>query len=86
MGFANKDRRRFEPHRAQRFTMPRIPPGSLLRAMLLAALGIVGAGWALVNHYTARHPPMLVPVQPAPTPTYDADAGEMPVPEIERAP
>ena len=54
--------------------------------MLLAALGIVGAGWALVNHYTARHPPMLVPVQPPPTPTYDADAGEIPVPELERAP
>jgi hypothetical protein len=40
--------------------------------------------WALVRHYTFVPKPMLVPASPSAAPTYDADAGETPVPEIYR--
>jgi hypothetical protein len=45
-------------------------------------VAIGGAAWALVRHYTHELPPLRVPVGAAPAPTYDADAGEMPVPEF----
>jgi len=51
-----------------------------LRTVLLGFLAIAGAWWALVRHYTHALPPLRVPV-PAATPTYDADAGEIPVPD-----
>jgi hypothetical protein len=41
----------------------------------------MGAFWALVRHYTHTLPPLRVPVVPATAPTYDADAGETPVPD-----
>ena len=63
-----------------------VPLATIVRVLLLAALGAVGAGWGLARHYTAKLPPMQVPVQPASAPTYDSDAGELPVPELERAP
>ena len=53
--------------------------GSILRLVFFAALAIAGAAWAIVRHRTLVEPPMIVP---APAPTYDADAGEMPVPEL----
>lgn len=51
------------------------------RIIALAAFSIIGAVWALVRYYTHPHAQMVVAVPP-PAPTYDADAGEIPVPEI----
>jgi hypothetical protein len=42
-------------------------------------MAIAGAAWALTRHYTHELPPLG---GPRTAPTYDADAGEMPVPEI----
>jgi hypothetical protein len=58
----------------------------ILRVVLLAVLGAIAAAWAIAYHYSVQLPPMLRPVPPAPSATYDPDAGEMPVPEIETAP
>jgi hypothetical protein len=44
-------------------------------------LAIAGAAWALARHYTHTLPPLRVPFVPAAAPTYDADAGETPVPD-----
>ena len=44
----------------------------------------LGAVYALVRHYTMDLPPMRVPFTPPPAATYDADAGEIPVPDIYR--
>ncbi len=85
MSFTKNDRRRFDPHR-QRFVLPRRPPVQIVRILALALLGAVGAGWAIAYHYSVQLPPMLRPVPGAPSATYDADAGEVPVPEIETAP
>jgi hypothetical protein len=43
-------------------------------------VAIAGAAGALVRHCTHAPVPMRVPVA-RPAPTYDADAGEVPVPE-----
>ena len=86
MSFARNDRRRFEAQKAQRFTLPRGPPVQILRIVLLAVLGAFAAGWAIAYHYSFVRPPMLVPTRVAPSATYDPDAGELPVPEIEPAP
>jgi hypothetical protein len=83
VSFARDNRRKFEPGRG-RFVLPRFPPAAILRIVVLAALGILGAVYALVSHYTTAMPPLRVPVAPASAPTYDADAGEMPIPEIDR--
>jgi hypothetical protein len=56
--------------------------GLLLRTLLVGLLAIFGAAWALVRHYTQTLPPMRVPVAPREAPTFDADAGEFPVPDI----
>jgi hypothetical protein len=53
----------------------------VLRTALFGLLAISGAAWALVRHYTHTLPPLRVPVVPAAAPTYDPDAGEMPVPD-----
>ncbi|MBV9946103.1 MAG: hypothetical protein JOZ69_04560 [Myxococcales bacterium] len=58
-----------------------VTASALLRIFVFAALVIGASTWALVRHYAWRSPPMLVPASPAPAPTYDADAGEFPVPE-----
>lgn len=87
MSFVKKknDRRRFDPHEPQRFLLPQRPPVQIIRVVLLALLGAIAAGWAIAYHYSVRLPPMLKPVPP-PAATFDRDAGEMPVPEIETAP
>jgi hypothetical protein len=82
VSFAKTPQRSFQPGRG-RFHLPRVPPFAVVRFVLLAALGIAGAVWGLVRHYTHPLPPMRVPVSPAPAPTYDPDAGEMPVPDFE---
>ncbi|MGA3119141.1 MAG: hypothetical protein ABSF69_00085 [Polyangiaceae bacterium] len=59
--------------------LPRAAPVLLIRTFLLGAMAIAGAAWALTRHYTHELPPLG---GPRTAPTYDADAGEMPVPEI----
>lgn len=58
----------------------------LVRVLLLATLGAIGAAWGLAYHYGAHLPPMRVPVQPTSAPTYDADGGELPAPDLEPSP
>jgi hypothetical protein len=74
---------RFEVPRS-RFVLPRRPPTGIVRIMALAVAGVLAAVWGLWRHYARELPPMHVPVHCAPSaaPTYDPDAGEMPVPEI----
>lgn len=92
MAFAKQERRRFhlDPRRGGasggRFKLPKLPPAVVVRFFVLALVGVIGAVWAIVHHYTTRPPPMLVPATPSAAPTYDVDAGELPAPEIERAP
>jgi hypothetical protein len=58
-----------------------VPRPPILRAIVLGGLGVaLSVAWA-VHHFTHTRPPLRVPAPPAPT--YDADAGEMPVPEVE---
>jgi hypothetical protein len=59
----------------------RLPVGTVIRVVLFAALAIGGAMWGLHRHMTQTPAPLRVPV-PAPAPTFDADAGELPVPEV----
>lgn len=61
------------------FRASRMNLGSILRLLFFAALAIAGTAWAIVRHRTRVEPPMIVP---AAAPTYDADAGELPVPEL----
>jgi hypothetical protein len=58
-----------------------LPFGLRVRTLLIGLLAIAGATWALARHYTHAPEPMRVPV-PATAPTYDTDAGEMPVPDL----
>lgn len=93
MGFAKQERRRFhlDPRRGgasggARFKLPKLPPAAVVRFFVLALVGVAAAVWGIVHYYTRRLPPMLVPATPSAAPTYDVDAGELPVPEIERTP
>jgi hypothetical protein len=52
----------------------------MVRLIVFALVAIAGAAWALVRHYTHPLPPLRVPVTSS-APAYDADAGEIPVPE-----
>jgi hypothetical protein len=72
-----------KPKRFERAPAHRQPPPdltSLARVILLAVLVAIAAGWAAVRHY-AKPAPMLNPAAPKTAPTYDADAGEVPVPD-----
>jgi hypothetical protein len=53
----------------------------MVRLFVFALAAFVGAVYGLVRHYTMPVPTPPQPVLPAPAPTYDADAGEYPVPE-----
>lgn len=86
MAFAKQQQRRFDASGGSRFKLPKLPPAAVVRFFVLALVGVIGAVWAIVHHYTTQLPPMRVPVAPSAAPTYDADAGELPAPEIERAP
>jgi hypothetical protein len=79
VSFAKKANRR--PIRRP-FRLPRAPPWLLVRTFLLGLLAIGGAAGALLRHYTHEVPPLRVPRRAAPAPTYDADAGEIPVPDL----
>jgi hypothetical protein len=85
MAFAKQERRRLDTSGGARFKLPKLPPAVVVRFFVLALVGVISAVWAIVHHYTTRLPPMLVPAAPSAAPTYDADAGELPVPEIESA-
>jgi hypothetical protein len=78
MSFAKKPER---PVRLPRLRGAPVAYGLLLRMVLLGLVAIGGAIWGLVRHYTHEPPPLRVPVTPREAPTYDADAGEVPVPE-----
>ena len=51
-----------------------------MRTAVFGLVAIAGAAGALVRHCTHAPVPMRVPVART-APTYDADAGEMPVPD-----
>jgi hypothetical protein len=73
-----------KPSRPAAKTLLRAPQarfGWMLRLILFALVAIAGAAWALVRHYTHPLAPLRVPVVPSAAPIYDADAGEIPVPE-----
>jgi len=74
-------RKPVRPGVARRLRPEPVPRGMLVRTFVFGALAIVGAAWALARHYAVKPPPMLVPLSPRTAPTYDADAGEIPVPE-----
>jgi len=81
VSFAKDNRRRFNPGRA-RFVLPRFVASPLVRVMVLAVAGVIAAAWALASHSGKQMPPLYRPIDPPPAPTYDADAGEVPVPEL----
>jgi hypothetical protein len=60
----------------------RMPRLVVVRAIGLAVLVSIAAAWGLIYHYAYSPAPMLVPAPPAAVPTYDADAGELPVPDL----
>lgn len=86
MAFAKQERRRFDAGGGARFKLPKLPPATVVRFFVLALVGVAAAVWGIVHHYTTQLPPMRVPPAPSAAPTYDADAGELPAPELERAP
>jgi hypothetical protein len=79
MSFIKKPER---PAKKPTFRGPPVLSGLLLRTLLVGLVAIFGAAWALVRHYTQTLPPLRVPVTPREAPTFDADAGELPVPEM----
>lgn len=83
MSFTKDNRRKPGPPPA-RFVLSPFFASPLLRLVAFALLAAIAASWALVRHYTVQPAPMRVPVPSAPAsaPTYDPDAGEIPVPEL----
>jgi hypothetical protein len=79
MSFTRKPER---PTKKPSFKGAPVLSGLLLRTVLIGLLAIFGAAWALVRHYTQTLPPLRVPVAPREAPTFDADAGELPVPDL----
>jgi hypothetical protein len=80
VSFAKNRRRRFEPGRP-RFVLPPFAASPMLRLVFFALAALLAALYGVVRHYTTPTPTMFVPLSPATAPTYDADAGEWPVPE-----
>ncbi|MGD0528586.1 MAG: hypothetical protein ABSE49_25855 [Polyangiaceae bacterium] len=80
MSFVKNNRRRFEPGRAH-FVLPSLAASPMMRLFAFALVAFVAAVYGLVRHYTMKPPPTPAPAVAPPAPTYDADAGEYPVPE-----
>jgi hypothetical protein len=81
VSFVKNDRRRFEASRA-RFLLPRFAASPMVRLFVFALAALVASVYGVVRHYTMPTPTPTAPVTPPPAPTYDADAGEYPVPEM----
>jgi hypothetical protein len=81
VSFTKNDRRRFEPQRA-RFVLPRLAASPMVRLFVFALAALTAAVYGLVRHYTPPMPPTPQPVTAPPAATYDADAGEIPIPEM----
>ena len=82
MAFKKKPSRFEEPQ--ARIARPHPPAAAVLRYVLLAAAAILGAAWALQYHYGYPRAPLVVPIPSAhPAPTFDADAGETPIPDFD---
>jgi hypothetical protein len=78
MGFARK------PERRPKVVLhsSRAGAGLFARTVLVGLLAIAGAAWALARHCSYTPPPLRVPLTPPrEAPTYDADGGELPVPD-----
>jgi hypothetical protein len=80
MSFASKPGRRKKATWEARGAS--VGTGLLVRTVLVGLFAIAGAAWALMRHYTYTPPPMRVPVTPREAPAFDADAGEIPVPDL----
>jgi hypothetical protein len=65
-----------------RFVLPPLLSSPVARYVVYAALALVFAAYGLVRHYTNAMPPMHRAVAPPPAPTFDEEAGEVPVPEL----
>jgi hypothetical protein len=81
MSFAKKSRSTVGARPRPRPASLREHVPTLVRALVLAVLVIAAAAWALFHHSSFVPPPMLVPAPPKAAPTYDIEAGELPVPE-----
>ncbi len=81
MTFAKNQRRRFEAGRS-RFVLPPLFSSPLVRYVVYALVALAFAAYGLVRHYSTKLPPVRHSGTPPPAPTFDADAGEVPVPEI----
>jgi hypothetical protein len=81
VSFVKNSRRRFEPGRAQ-FALPPLVASPMMRLFAFALVAFVAAVYGVLRHYTMRPPPTPAPAVAPPAPTYDADAGEYPVPEM----
>jgi len=79
MSFARKPPR---PVRRAALASASLSTGLLVRTLIVGVIAIGGAAWALDRHYTHALPPMRVPASPRAAPTFDADAGEFPVPDF----
>jgi hypothetical protein len=85
MSFTKKPERPMRRSKGTTFRGASVPSGLLVRTVLVGLVAIAGAAWALARHYTHTLPPMRVPVTPVTpreVPTFDADAGEFPVPDL----
>lgn len=60
--------------------LARIPTTLVVRTLLLGVAAIAGAAWGLVRHCTHEEPPLLRTTSPSQNP--EADAGEIPAPEL----
>src|ERR1700716_1584076 len=83
VSFAKRPRPFDSPDAHRRLT--RLPAAMLARTIVFGAVVAMAAGWALLRHHSYTPPPMRVPVSPTAAPTYDMDAGEIPVPEMVEA-
>lgn len=81
MSFAKNNRRRFEAGKS-RFVLPPLVSSPIVRYVAYALLALFFAVYGIVRHYSAKLPPMHRTVTPPTAPTYDPDAGEIPVPEV----
>jgi hypothetical protein len=81
VSFTKSPRRRFEAGR-RRFKLPPLLASPFVRYFAYALVALAAAAYGIVRHYTVTLPPMHRYVAPPPVPTYDADAGELPVPEF----